>query len=198
MTCPVTSVCRFSGKNYSNLICKTIQEVKKKAIIRCTESLRHYAANQEYQLRSRKHELAAKLRGEIQRAMTTKAARTCTLKVGSANLSTDLEILTLTMESGFRAVKSKDLLADLDPLLGGIWDVKIKPDSHIFYVTHAEFALDIASRSLSMKIKFAESTCAFRPDSYRADTAADCCLSSRMQNRTKNGSFRSHHILLKS
>lgn len=175
MTCPVISVHHFNSKSCSNLVSKTMRDLKTQAIVRSAESLRHYAGNREYQLRFRKHELAAKLREEIQRAMTTKAARTCTLKVGPANLSTDLELLSLTMESGFRAVKSKDLLEDLDPLLGRTWDVKTKSDGHFFYVTHAEFVLDISNRSLSMKIKFAESTCTFRPDSYRADTGADCC-----------------------
>ena len=106
--------------------------------------------------------------------MTTKAARCCTIKVGPASLSTDLELLSLTTENGFKATKSKTDLADIDPLLGGNWDVKMKSDNHFFYVTYAEFAVDVTTRSLAMKIKFAESTCAFRPDSYRADTAADC------------------------
>lgn len=121
------------------------------------------------------YKLAAKLRGEIRKAMTTKAARSCTLKIGPANLATDLELLSLTLESGFRTTKSKNNLADFDSLLGSNWDVKKKPDDHFFYVTYAEFALDVSTRALIMKIKFAESTCAFRPDSYRADTAADCC-----------------------
>lgn len=174
MTCPVTSVHKVDS-NISSHFTKTVQDVRRKAILRCADSQRQYAGNQEYQLKVRKHELAAKLRGEIRRAMTTKAVRNCTFKVGPANLATDLELLSLTVESGFRTAKSKNVLADFDPLLGSNWDVKKKPDDHFFYVTYAEFALDVSTRALIMKIKFAESTCAFRPDSYRADTAADCC-----------------------
>ena len=174
LTCLVTSVHKADSKISSNFT-KTVQDIRRKAILRCADSQRQNAGNREYQLQVRKHELAAKLRGEIRKAMTTKAARSCTLKIGPANLATDLELLSLTLESGFRTTKSKNNLADLDPLLGSNWDVKKKPDDHFFYVTYAEFALDVSTRALIMKIKFAESTCAFRPDSYRADTAADCC-----------------------
>ena len=106
--------------------------------------------------------------------MTTKAARNCTFKIGPANLATDLELLSLTLESRFRTTKSKKVIADFDLLLGSNWDVKKKPDDH-FYANYAEFSLDVSTRALITKIKFAKSTCAFRPDSYRADTAADCC-----------------------
>ena len=152
-----------------------MQDIWRKAVLRCADSQRQNAGNREYQLQVRKRELAAKLRGEIRKAMTTKVARNCTFKIGPANLATDLELLSLTLESGFRTTKSKNVLADFDPLLGSNWDVKKKPDDHFFYVTYAEFALDVPARALITKIKFAESTCAFHPDSYRADTAADCC-----------------------
>ena len=174
LTCPVTSVHKADSK-ISSKFTKTMQDIRRKAILRCADSQRQNAGNREYQLQVRKHELAAKLRGEIRKAMTTKAARNCTFKIGPANLATDLELLSLTLESGFRTTKSKNVLADFDPLLGSNWDVKKKPDDHFFYVTYAEFALDVPTRALVTKIKFAESTCAFRPDSYRADTAADCC-----------------------
>ena len=174
LTCPVTSVHKADSK-ISSKFTKTVQDIRRKAILRCADSQRQNAGNREYQLQVRKHELAAKLRGEIRKAMTTKAARNCTFKIGPANLATDLELLSLTLESGFRTTKSKNVLADFDPLLGSNWDVKKKPDDHFFYVTYAEFALDVPTRALVTKIKFAESTCAFRPDSYRADTAADCC-----------------------
>ena len=174
LTCPVTSVHKADSK-ISSKFTKTVQDIRRKAILRCADSQRQNAGNREYQLQVRKHELAAKLRGEIRKAMTTKAARNCTFKIGPANLATDLELLSLTLESGFRTTKSKNVLADFDPLLGSNWDVKKKPDDHFFYVTYAEFALDVSTRALITKIKFAESMCAFRQDSYLADTAADCC-----------------------
>ena len=174
LTCPVTSVHKADSKISSHFT-KTVQDVRRKAILRCADLQRQNAGNREYQLQVRKHELAAKLREEIRKAMTTKAACSCTFKIGPANLATDLKLLSLTLESGFRTTKSKNNLADFDPLLGSNWDVKKKQDDHFFYVTYAEFALDVSTRALIMKIKFAESTCIFRPDSYRADTAADCC-----------------------
>ena len=174
MTCPVTSIHKVDSKISSHFT-KTVQDVRRKAILRCADSQRQNAGNRTYQLQVRKHELAVKLRGEIRRAMTTKAVRNCTLKIGPANLATDLELLSLTLQNGFRTTKSKNVLADFDPLLGSNWDVKKKPDDHFFYVTYAEFALEVSTRALIMKMKFAESTCAFRQDSYRSDTAADCC-----------------------
>ena len=121
--------------------------------------------------------MAAKVRGEIKKTMTTKAARSCSLKIGPADLSKlkDLEVLSLIIENGFKVSKSKNNLADLDFLLGNEWDVKIKPDNHFFYATYVEFALDISTRTPVMKVKFAESTSSFRAESYRSDTASDCC-----------------------
>ena len=68
MTCPVISVHKLNSKSCLNLVSKTMRDLKTQAIVRSAESLRHYAGNREYQLRFRKHELAAKLREEIQRA----------------------------------------------------------------------------------------------------------------------------------
>lgn len=174
MTCPVTSIHKGDTK-ISPHFTKTVRDVCRKAILRCADSHCQNAGNREYQLQVRKQELAVKLRGEIRRAMTTKAARNCTVKIGPANLATDLELLSLTLQSGFKTTKSKNGLANFDPLLGSNWDVKKKPDGHFFYVTCAEFALDVSTRALAMKIKFTESTCVFHSDSYRSDTAADCC-----------------------
>ena len=174
VTCPVACAHKLNTK-ISSSVAKAVQEVKKKAIVRCAESLNQYAEDRGYQLRARRHDLAAKIRGEIKKTMTTKAARSCSLKIGAADLSKDLEVLSLTLENGFKVSKSKHNLDDLDFLLGKEWDVKIKPDNHFFYVTYAEFALDISTRTLVMKVKFAESTCSFRAESYRSDTASDCC-----------------------
>ena len=69
----------------------------------------------------------------------------------------------------------KNRLTDLDPLLGKNWAIKLKQDDRFFYITSTEIALEMPSRTLLMKIKFAESTCPFRQDSYREDSAADCC-----------------------
>ena len=174
VTCPVACAHKLNTK-ISSSVAKAVQEVKKRAIVRCAESLNQYAEDRGYQLRARRHDLAAKIRGEIKKTMTTKAARSCSLKIGPADLSKDLEVLSLTLENGFKVSKSKHNLDDLDFLLGKEWDVKIKPDNHFFYVTYAEFALDISTRTLVMKVKFAESTCSFRAESYRSDTASDCC-----------------------
>lgn len=97
--------------------------------------------------------------------MTTKAVRNFTFKTGPANLATDLELSSLTLESRFRSIKSRNVLADFDPLLGRNWDVKKKPDDHFFYVTYAGFTLVVSTRALIMKVKFAETTCTLRPDS---------------------------------
>ena len=132
-------------------------------------------ANRAYQLLVRQYDLAAKLRSEIHKGMSSKAARTFNIKLGPADLRDDLELLGMAIDNSFKVEKSKDRLADLDTLLGEKWDVKLKQDDHYFYVTYTEFALDVPWRSLLVKIKFAESTCAFRRDSYREDTAADCC-----------------------
>ena len=174
VTCPVACAHKLNTK-ISSSVAKAVQEVKKRAIVRCAESLNQYAEDRGYQLRARRHDLAAKIRGEIKKTMTTKAACSCSLKIGPADLSKDLEVLSLTLENGFKVSKSKHNLDDLDFLLGKEWDVKIKPDNHFFYVTYAEFALDISTRTLVMKVKFAESTCSFRAESYRSDTASDCC-----------------------
>ena len=176
VTCPVTSVSKLDLKT-SNALTKTALEVRGRAVIRCAESLRHYAGNHAYQLRNRQHDLTARIREEVKKTMTAKAARTSTIKLGPSSLSTDLELLSLNMENGFKTTKSKADLTD--------WDVKIKPDERFFYVTFAEFTLDVSSRSLAMKVKFAESTCAFHPDSYRTDTDADCSWT-RLQQGSKS------------
>ena len=140
-TCPITSVHKTDSK-ISSQFTKTVQDIWRKAILRCADSQRQNAGNRKYQLQVRKHELAAKLRGEIRKAMTMKAAHNCTFKIGPANLATDLKLLSLTLESRFRTTKSKKVIADFDLLLGSNWDVKKKPDHHFFYITYTEFALD--------------------------------------------------------
>ena len=95
--------------------------------------------------------------------------------MGPADLRHDLKLPGLAVGNNFKVEKSKNQLDDLDPLLGETWDVKLKDDGRYFYANFAEFSLDLPSRSLLVKIKFAESTCSFRQDSYRRDTAADCC-----------------------
>ena len=130
-TCPVTSIHKVDSK-ISTDYTKTVQDIRKKAILRCADSQRQNAGNREYQLQVRKHELAVKLRGEIRRAMTTKAFRNFTLEIGPANLATELELLSLTLQSGFRTTKSKNVLTELDPLLGSKWDVGKKLEDHLF------------------------------------------------------------------
>ena len=132
-------------------------------------------ANRAYQLEVRRYDLAAKLRCEIHRGMPSKAARTFIVKICPDGILHDLELLGLAVDNNFKVEKSKNRLDDLDPLLGEKWDVKLKDDGRYFYANFAEFTLDLPSRSLLVKIKFAESTCSFRQDSYRQDTAADCC-----------------------
>ena len=173
VTCPVTSVNKLELKT-SPVLSKTAVGIRGRAILRCAESLRHHAGNHPYQLRYRQHELAARIREEVRRSMTAKAARTSTIKLGPASLSTDLELLSLKVENGFKSTKSRVDLADLDTLFGRNWDVKVKPDKRFFYVTLAEFMLDVSSRSLAIRVKFAESTCTFHPDRYRTNTDTDC------------------------
>ena len=132
-------------------------------------------ANRVYQLQVWRYDLAAKLRCEIHRGMSFRAARNFIIKMGPAELRHDLELLGLAVDNSFKEEKSKNRLADLDSLLGEKWDVKVKDDDRYFYANFAEFSLDLPSRSLLVKFKFAGSTCSFRQDSYRQDTVADCC-----------------------
>ena len=118
--------------------------------------------------------------------------------MGPADLRHDLELLGLAVDNSFKVEKLKNRLADLDSLLGEKWDMKVKDDDRYFYANFAEFSLDLPSRSLLVKIKFAESTCSFRQDSYRQDTAADCCwLFTNWQTILvclTNGFFKSHQM----
>ena len=59
-TCPITSVHKTDSKISSQFM-KTVQDIWRKAILRCADSQRQNAGNREYQLPVRKHELAAKL-----------------------------------------------------------------------------------------------------------------------------------------
>lgn len=175
LTCPASAVHTLQDTKLSSQLKKVVLEVRQGAILRLSQSLQLHMANRAYQLQVRRYDLAAKLRCEIYRGMSSKAARTFVIKMGPADLRHDLELLGLAVENNFKVEKSKNRLDDLDPLLGEKWDVKLKQDDRYFYVTFAEFALDLPSRSLLVKIKFAESTSSFRQYSYRQDTAADCC-----------------------
>ena len=64
-------------------------------------------ANRAYQLQVRRYDLAAKLRCEIYRGMSSKAARTFVIKMGPADLRHDLELLGLAVENNFKVEKSK-------------------------------------------------------------------------------------------
>ena len=175
LTCPASAVHTLQDTKLSSQLKKVVLEVRQGAILRLSQSLQLHMANRAYQLQVRRYDLAAKLRCEIYRGMSSKAARTFVIKMGPADLRHDLELLGLAVENNFKVEKSKNRLDDLDPLLGEKWDVKLKQDDRYFYATFAEFALDLPSRSLLVKIKFAESTSSFRQHSYRQDTAADCC-----------------------
>ena len=173
LTCPVSAVFSVRGTKLSAPFRKLLLDVRQKAILRVSESLQLHLSYRAYQLDVRSNDLASKLRTEIQRGISSKAARSFSIKLGPADLHYDLELLGLAITNNFKVEKSKPRLGDLDPLLGEKWDVKLKQDDRFFYVTFMEFALDVPSRSLA-RIKFAESTCAFRPASYREDTASDC------------------------
>ncbi|KAJ7331674.1 hypothetical protein OS493_019267 [Desmophyllum pertusum] len=175
LTCPVSAVHKLLGAKLSSSMKKALLDIRHKSIVRVSQSLQLHVGNRSYQLQARRYQLASKLRCEIQKAISSKAARSVTIKLGPADLHHDFELLGLSIGNSFRVGKSKDHLADLDPLLGEKWDVKLKQDDRFFYVTFTEFAMEVSSRSLLARIKFAESTCAFRQDSYRNDTAADCC-----------------------
>ena len=175
LTCPASAVNALQDTKLSSQLKKAVLEVRQGAILRLSQSLQIHMANRAYQLQVRRYDLAAKLRWEIHRGMSSRAARTFIIKMGPADLRHDLELLGLAVDNSFKVEKSKNRLADLDSLLGEKWDVKVKDDDRYFYANFAEFSLDLPSRSLLVKIKFAESTCSFRQDSYRQDTAADCC-----------------------
>lgn len=172
LTCPASAVHTPQDTKLSSQLKKAVLEIRQGAILRLSQSLQLHMANRAYQLQVRRYDLAAKLRCD--RGMSSKAARTFVIKMGPADLRHDLELLGLAVDNNFKVEKSKNRLDDLDPLLGEKWDVKLKQDDRYFYATFAEFALDLPSRSLLVKIKFRESTCSFRQDSYRQGTAADC------------------------
>ena len=175
LTCPASAVHTLQDTKLSSQLKKAVLEVRQGAVLRLSQSLQLHMANRAYQLQVRRFDFAAKLRCEIHRGMSSKAARTFVIKMGPADLRHDLELLGLAVDNNFKVEKSKNRLNELDTLLGENWDVKLKQDDCYFYATFAEFALDLPSRSLLVKIKFAESTCSFRQDSYRQGTAADCC-----------------------
>lgn len=175
LTCPVSEVYKLQNPKFSPQLKKEVLEVRQRSILRFSQSLQLNASNRSYQLQARRNDIAAKLRQEIQKGMSLKAARTFTIRLGPADLRHDLELLGLAIENSFKVEKPKNRLADLDPLLGKNWDIKLKQDDRFFYITSTEIALEMPSRTLLVKIKFAESTCPFRQDSYREDTAADCC-----------------------
>lgn len=175
LTCPASAVDTLQDTKLSSQLKKAVLEVRQGAILRLSQSLQIHMANRACQLQVRRYDLAAKLRCEIHRGMSSRAARTFIIKMGPADLRHDLELLGLAVDNSFKVEKSKNRLDDLDSLLGEKWDVKVKDDNRYFYANFAEFSLDLPSRSLLVKIKFAESTCSFRQDSYRQDTAADCC-----------------------
>ena len=174
LTCPASAVFTVQGTTLSVQFRKPLLDIRQKSILRVSQSLQQHLSDRANQLRVRRNDLASKLRSEIQKGMSTKAARSFSVKLGPADLHCDLELLELTIGNNFKVEKPKTRLSDLDPLLGVKWDVKLKQDDHFFYVTFTEFALDVPSRSLIAKIKFAESTCAFRHASYRQHSAAVC------------------------
>ena len=57
--------------------------------------------------------------------------------MGPADLRHDLELLGLAVDNSFKVEKSKNRLNDLDSLLGGKWDVKVKDDDRYFYANSA-------------------------------------------------------------
>ena len=170
----MSEVYKLQNAKFSPQLKKEVLEVRQRSILRFSQSLQLNASNRSYQLQARRNDIAAKLRQEIQKGMSLKAARTFTIRLGPADLRHDLELLGLAIENSFKVEKPKNRLADLDPLLGKNWDIKLKQDDRFFYITSTEIALEMPSRTLLVKIKFAESTCPFRQDSYREDTAADC------------------------
>lgn len=64
------------------------------------------------------YDLAAKLRFEIHRGMSSKAACTFIIKMGPADPRHDLEILELGVDNNFEVEKLKKHLDNLNPLLG--------------------------------------------------------------------------------
>ena len=155
LTCPASAVDTLQDTKLSSQLKKAVLEVRQGAILRLSQSLQIHMANRAYQLQVRRYDLAAKLRCEIHRGMSSRAARTFIIKMGPADLRHDLELLGLAVDNSFKVEKSKNRLDDLDSLLGEKWDVKVKDDDRYFYANFAEFSLDLPSRSLLVKIKFA-------------------------------------------
>ena len=174
LTCPASAVFSVCGTKFSVPFRKLLLGVRQKAILRVSESLQLHLSYRTDQLDVRRNDLASKLRTKIQRGMSSKAACSFSIKLGPADLNYDLQLLELAITNNCKVEKSKPRLGDLDPLLGKKWDIKLKQDNRFFYVTFTEFALDVPSRSLLAKIKFAESTCAFRQASYLEDAASGC------------------------
>ena len=128
LTCPVSEVYKLQNPKFSPQLKKEVLEVRQRSILRFSQSLQLNASNHFYQLQARRNDNAAKLRQEIQKGMSLKAARTFTIRLGLADLRHDLELLGLAIENSFKVEKPKNRLADLDPLLGKNWDIKLKQD----------------------------------------------------------------------
>ena len=117
LTCPASAVHTLQDTKLSSQLKKVVLEVRQGAILRLSQSLQLHMANRAYQLQVRRYDLAAKLRCEIYRGMSSKAARTFVIKMGPADLRHDLELLGLAVENNFKVEKSKNRLDVLDPLL---------------------------------------------------------------------------------
>ena len=117
-TCPASTVNALQDTKLSSQLKKAVLEVWQGTILQLTQSLQIHMANHAYQLQVRRYDLAAKLRCQIHRGMSSRAARTFIIKMGPADLCHDLELLGLEVDNSFKNEKSKNRLADLDSLLG--------------------------------------------------------------------------------
>ena len=141
LTCPVSAVHTLQDTKLSSQLKKVVLKVRQGAILQLSQSLQLHMANHAYQLQVRWYELEAKLRCEIHRGMTSKAARTFTIKMGTADLHHNLELLGLAVDNNFKVEKSKNRLDDLDPLLGAKWDIRLKQDDRYYVLTHEFISL---------------------------------------------------------
>lgn len=117
LTCPASAVHTLQDTKLSSQLKKAVLEIRQGAILRLSQSLQLHMANRAYQLQVRRYDLAAKLRCEIHRGMSSKAARTFVIKMGPADLRHDLELLGLAVDNNFKVEKSKNRLHGLDPCL---------------------------------------------------------------------------------
>lgn len=96
LTCPVSAVQKLRGIKLSTPMKKAVLDIQQRSTMRFSQSLQIHLGNRNYQLQARCYDLASQLRCEIQKAISTKPARSATIKLGPADLHHDFELLVLS------------------------------------------------------------------------------------------------------